>query len=295
MSTLTKIFIVLMVVFSIAFTTMIISFVARTDDWRALASTYQDELKIVETHMQKQAAAHAAEKTAWLDTKNTLENRVSDVQTTVANQASELAGLREDVARLQAEKGSSEALAHQLTSELNVAHNGWLEQRDQRKAIEKRNMELSTRNADLNERVNELTAQVVVMAQQQKQLEQQVNILQDEQKQMARGGQAGGQARQAAASSSGLERVSSVTPPASTPIRGRVAEVDGNIATITVGSSDGVQQDMVFVIYRGRDYIGDLRVTDVEPNLAAGRIVNSRGTPRVDDMVTNEPDLGLMQ
>jgi TolA-binding protein len=173
-----------------------------------------------------------------------------------------------------------------------VAHTGWLEQRDQRKEIEKRNMELERRNIDLNERVNELTSQVLVLVQQQNQLEQQVNILREENAKLAQGAGGGQKPPAVAARSPGVE---AATPAATTPIRGRIVEVQGDVATISVGSADGVQKGTVFVIYRGSDYIGDLKITDVEPDLAAGKIVHARATPRPDDMVADEPALGMAQ
>ena len=84
-----------------------------------------------------------------------------------------------------------------------------------------------------------------------------------------------------------------VTVSSATPIRGRIIEVQGNIATISVGSSDGVQEGMTFVIYRGSDFVADIHITDVEPNLAAGRIQHARAKPKPDDMVADEPALGF--
>jgi len=86
-----------------------------------------------------------------------------------------------------------------------------------------------------------------------------------------------------------------VSTPAATPIRGHIVEVQGKLATVSIGSSDGVSKGMVFVIYRDSDYIGDIEITDVEPNLAAGRLIRTRATPRADDMVADEPALGLAQ
>jgi hypothetical protein len=52
-----------------------------------------------------------------------------------------------------------------------------------------------------------------------------------------------------------------------------------------------VKKDMRFVIYRGNQYIGDLVVSLVEPNQAAGRLVQSTVTPQAGDQVVDE--LGL--
>ncbi|MCA9250134.1 MAG: hypothetical protein R3E58_20570 [Phycisphaerae bacterium] len=290
MSTLTKIFVVLMVIFSIAFTMTTISFVANTSGWKSLAEDYQQELKVVETHMRSLSAAHAAEKTAWLDSRNSKEERIAELESVQASQLAEIAELQDTVAGLKAEKGDAEGLARRLSNQLQVAQTGWKEAGDELDKIEKRSMQLERRNLDLNERVNEQTAQIVVLVQKQHLLEQQINILRDESSKVAGGGRA---ATPEGISSTSMVGVKPVSKGSSvTPIRGRILEVQGNLATISVGSADGVREGMVFVIYRGRDYIADLEVSDVEPGLAAGRIMRAKTMPRTSDMVMDEPALG---
>ncbi len=291
MSTLTKIFVVLMVIFSIAFTMTTISFVANTTGWKSLAEDYQQELKVVETHMRSLSAAHAAEKTAWLDSRNAKNDRITELESVQASQLAEIAELQDTVAGLKAEKGDAEGLARRLSNQLQVAQTGWKEAGDELDKIEKRSMQLERRNLDLNERVNEQTAQIVVLVQKQHLLEQQINILRDESSKVAGGGSRS--ATPEAISSTSMVGVRPATKSASvTPIRGRILEVQGSLATISVGSADGVREGMVFVIYRGRDYIADLEVSDVEPGLAAGRIMRAKTMPRTSDMVMDEPALG---
>lgn len=291
MSTLTKIFTVVMVVFSIAFTMTIISFVGKTSNWKSLADEYRVQQQITETHMRSMTAAQAAEHTVWLDSKKALEARIAKLEESETASLGEKAELRDELARLRAEKSDADALSRRLASQLQVAQDNSIAQRQQREDIEKRNMELERRNLDFNERVNELTAQILVLVQQQQQLEQQVNILKEENSKLARGAGAGGPV--AAPEAAALGGVTPVTPTAVAPIRGKIVQVEGNLATISVGSADGVQKGMVFVIYRGSEYIGDIQVTDVEPNLAAGRLKGTRSAPQPNDMVADEPALGL--
>lgn len=291
MSTLTKIFIVLMAVFSIAFTMSTINFVAKTNNWRSLAEQYRGQLQVVESNMRNQAAAQAAEKTAWLDARNDLQRTTDDLRKESESQLAQIAEMRNQLAKVETEKNTAMAQATRLASELTVANNGWLEQRKEREGLEQRNMELERRNLDLSERVNEQTAQILVLVQQQNQLEQQINILREER---SRTSQTGGPVTGRYVPDE-FGGVSAAAPPASTPIRGHIVEVQGNIATISVGSADGVREGSVFVIYRGPDYVGDLKVTDVEPNLSAGRIIRSRSTPRPNDQVADEPALGMAQ
>jgi uncharacterized coiled-coil protein SlyX len=281
-----------MVLFSIAFTMTTISFVANTTGWRSLAEDYQQELKVVETHMRSLSAAHAAEKTAWLDSRNNKENRIAELESGQASQLAEIAELQDTVAGLKAEKGDADGLARRLSNQLQVAQTGWKESGDELDKIEKRSMQLERRNLDLNERVNEQTAQIVVLVQKQHLLEQQINILRDESSKVAGGG-GSSLATPEAISSTSMVGVRPATKSSSvTPIRGRILEVRGNLATISVGSADGVREGMVFVIYRDRDYIADLEVSDVEPGMSAGRIMRAKTMPRSSDLVMDEPALG---
>jgi len=291
LSTLTKIFIVLMVVFSIAFTMSTIGFVAKTSRWRDLANEYREETRVVETHMRNLAAAHAAEKTVWVDTKRSLDDRLANLEAELERLRTDLEAERNAIGKLQTEKSNALAHAEQLLGELKIAEAGRREESALRADIEKRNLDLEKRNADLNLRVQEQSAQILVLVQQQRQLEQQVNILREENTRLSGGEWTGGAVTAAPAGAPAA--APSTAPTAVAPIRGEIVEVSGKLATISVGSSDGVREGMVFVIYRGSEYIGDLEVTDVEPNLSAGKLVQMRATPRPTDLVADEPALGL--
>ena len=79
----------------------------------------------------------------------------------------ELAKLRTDVARVDAEKSSAEAMNRGLLAQLEAARSGETEIRKQLADIERRNVELERRNIDLNDRVNEQTAQIAVRSRSQ--------------------------------------------------------------------------------------------------------------------------------
>ncbi len=66
------------------------------------------------------------------------------------------------------------------------------------------------------------------------------------------------------------EKARAVEPAKVATIEGRVTEVDGEHASISVGSADGVEKGMVFIIHRGSQYVADLTITMVEPQESAG-------------------------
>jgi hypothetical protein len=82
-------------------------------------------------------------------------------------------------------------------------------------------------------------------------------------------------------------------------IRGEVTEVAGNLASISVGSADGVAPGMIFLIYR-RDteagkpqYLGSVRVGKVQANESAGLVVQSVGNIVRGDLVRDELSLAM--
>ena len=293
MSTLTKVFIVLLVVFSIAFTTMAISVVSQTTNWRDVANQFQEHAQVADANLRHMIAVNATELAAANETINDHLDRTNQLESLVQTGRNEVAQLRSELARAALEKSSSEAMNRGLLAQLQTAEAARAEYERQRNDLETRNIELERRNIDLNDRVNELTAQVSVMLEQQRQFQQQINILRQTNDRLSRvTGTPSARVALEDPRGAGLPNVYAATPIANSAIRGRVVEVDGNLVTLSVGSADGVTKDMIFVVYRGDQYVGDVKITLVDPNQSAGRTVTSRVAAQPGDEVTDAIGLG---
>ena len=293
MSILTKVFIVLLVIFSVAFTVMTVSIVAQTTDWRDTAQKYEEHARIADTNLRNLIAANAAELASAHDAGRRHLDRIAELETGLQEVRNEAARLQSEVARTESEKSSSEAINRGLLAQLDACTAGRDEYCAQRDKLGKRNVELERRNIDLNDRVNEQTAQIVVMLEQKRQLEQQINILKSESERLAQ--QAGRLSTGLAFEGAGgaaMPGVTAATPIAPAAIRGQVIEASANLVTISVGAADGVKKDMVFVIHRGDQYVGDLKIHLVDSGQSAGRLVSSVVDPRPGDLVTDEARLG---
>ncbi len=288
MSTLTKVFVVLLVVFSIAFTAMTVSIVAQTTNWKGNADKYAEQARIADTNLRNLIAGNAAELAAARDTLNGHLERVGELEKQLQTTKTEVSQLTTDLAKVAAEKTSAEAMSRGLLAQLQVSEAGRTEYQKQRDELEKQSIDLQRRNIDLNDRVNEQTARIAVLQQRQRHSEQTENILKLENEKLSselRRIPAGAAMEDTAGSA--MKGVVALAPVAVTPIRGQIIEVAGNIVTVSVGSADGVKKEMVFVIYRGDQYIGDLKITLVDPNRAAGRMIQSTATPQVGDQVSD--------
>ena len=288
MSTLAKVFIVLLVVFSIAFTSMSVSMVAQTTNWRDTAEKYRENAQISATNLtHAHAVISATAATAWDELRTHLA-RIGGLEVKLEASRAELARGNSEVDRVNAEKSSAEAMSRGLLSQLQAADAARGEYRRQRDALELSNIELEKRNIDMNDRVNELTARVDVQLEQKRQYEQQLNILRGENQKLQ---------QQVAGASVGvalehpegaaMPNVKPINPVAAREIRGTVVDLAGELVTISVGSADGVQKGMVFVIYRNDEYVADVRIDLVQPDRSAGRLLTSKLNPQPGDRVAD--------
>jgi TolA-binding protein len=289
---LTKVFVVLLVFFSIAFASITVSIVAQTANWRETAEKYEQHARVTDASLRAAHAVSAARLASKEDEIRALQDEVAELQAQSRAREDEVSRLRSEVAKAASDNSGTEALNRGLMSQLQVAEAARAEYRKQRDDLEARNIEVERRNIDLDDRVNELTARVDVLLEQRRQYEQQINILREESAKLSQ------EARRLSTGlameepeGAAMSDVVALSPVATRAIRGQVFEVSGNLVTISVGSADGVQKDMVFVIHREGEYVGDLKIDMVDPNQSVGRIVRSTSTPASGDQVTDA--LGL--
>jgi len=70
------------------------------------------------------------------------------------------------------------------------------------------------------------------------------------------------------------------------PIRGEIKDIRDDRASISIGSSSGVRENMEFNVIRGREFLGNLLVTHVEASQAAGTLIRQKGAIVKGDKVS---------
>lgn len=263
MSTLTKVFVVLTTVLSIALSCLFISAAAQWDNFRDLAQKNALQRDAEATHRQAAVASAQASLAAKDEALAEKTRALSDANKQVQQLTEELARVRGELAISKNEAMSFEAGRTKLQEILDVTTGELKSLQKQNQTLLTQNIDLQSRNARLNTRMLELTTNV--------------SILTDEARNMQEKLYACEQGRR------GVALGESTTPPeiaGATPteprvagvIRGQVVSVDGVYASIDVGESSGVSQGMTFMIYRDGVYLGDLLVESVRPNEAGGKL-----------------------
>jgi ABC-type transporter Mla subunit MlaD len=77
-----------------------------------------------------------------------------------------------------------------------------------------------------------------------------------------------------------------VETPVSTALQGTVTAVDGSLVTLSIGDADGVVKGMVFHVIRNDNFVCDIRITEVDMEASAGASQLVQEQPRVGDIAS---------
>ncbi|MGD8452957.1 MAG: hypothetical protein PVJ57_14150 [Phycisphaerae bacterium] len=282
MSTMTKVFIVLNAVLSIAMSCLFIAAAAQWVNWRELATKYQEQAGAAITERNSVQSVAEASLTIKEDEiqRLTQELDVNDRQR--QDLANELADSKNELARRTNEAVAADAGRKKLEEMLGVLTGENTALQKQNQALLTQNIDLQTRNTRLNSRVLELTSNVTIMTDQLRNLqeklyaaEQQVAALQQR---MAEG-------HRVASASETVAGVMPVAAPVAGPIRGEVTAIDGNYASINIGQTSGVVSGMTFMVHRGESFVAELVVDRVWPDQAGGKLKTIKEEVRPGDAV----------
>ena len=288
MTTTTKVFVILVCLFALIFTPMAIQFAAQTNNWRKLAEDWSDHAESAYANERSVLAIAASETGHFKQLRDEEHRRLLESQKRIDELEQRIAELTQTTAELDRRRAGWETSAQVLTGEMAVKSGALSVLTDAKEKALENERRVRTENNDLNTRVRELTAQIVVMSQQLNQKEQVITTISKENEQLRRSlnmGKAG-----EIVTVTPTPSAQAIAPVAMSPVRCQVTDVNGQLATISAGSASGLEQGVLLVVLRDKEYICDLEVTsNITPNEAVGRIKLESGKRiRTGDEVIDE-------
>lgn len=301
MTVLTKVLVLLLTVFSIALSMLTVSAFSQQQNWKASAEDWQQAATAAQAKERTVAANAAIEKARALDQARTDARQINKMKADVVAAEGRIAELERSMTESQQRLAVEQGQVSSTTESIQLIQADLNREREFSARMAKRNSELERGNIDLTDRVKELTTNIEMAKAQVRALQQQIAGMDG----TAGAGSAGLHTAMQVPGGPGIVEsgVPSVIPEgvASTafPIRGEVTSITDNLASISVGSADGVAHGMNFLIYRragdgGRpQYLGTLKITKVEANQAAGQIEQSEGDIHTGDLVRDEASFAM--
>lgn len=301
MSVLTKVLVTLLTFLSIALAMLVVSAFAQQQNWKASAEEWQTAATAAQAKERTVAANAALEKQRALDQHLADSATLSKLNGELAAKEGRIAELDRAVADAQSKLTIEQGQVSGTVDQNKMLQAAFNQEKEFSTKLARRNSELERGNIDLTDRVKELTTNIEMAKAQVRGLQQQIASMDS----AGAGGPSSGLAR-ATQIPSGMSveaGVPSIQAPEggglAMPIRGEVTSIQGDLASISVGSADGVAHGMNFLIYRrasagGRpQYLGTLKITKVESNQAAGQIEQSEGEIRPGDQARDEASFAM--
>ena len=282
MSTMTKVFIVLTAVLSIALSCLFISAAAQWTHWKDLAQDYKT-LAEAESTSARNLQVIMEESLAIKEDQLQAMTQAHDVaQKDLQEKVNDLTDARNELARRTNEAVAADADRKKLAEILDVQTAEVTALQKQNQTLLTQNIDLQTRNTRLNSRVLELTSNVTIMTDQLRNLQEKLYASEqqvaDLQQRMASG-------RRVPPSGEAPASVVAVSAPVAGPIRGEITQVEGNYANINIGESSGVVSGMTFMVHRGARFVAELVVDRVWPKQAGGKLRTKQDEVRAGDAV----------
>ena len=280
MSTMTKVFIVLTAVLSIAVSCLFIAAVAQSANWKELAEVYeQRQLAELTMRMNQEAIAQSA--LAMRDDEaRQLTQSLEAAQRLGRDLQNELADTRIELARQTNDRVAAEADRKALAELLAVKSTEEAAARQQNDTLLTQNIDLQTRNTSLNSRVLELSSDNAVKTDQIRNLQEKLYASEQMVAQAQQAHLAGGRVPSRVTPPAGVQPVAA---PVVGPIRGEITAVDGSYASLNIGQSSGVAPGMTFMVYRGSVFVAELVVDGVRPEEAGGKLMTIQQAVRAGD------------
>lgn len=303
MSVLTKVLVTLLAFLSVALSMLVVSAFAQQQNWKASAEDWQQAAMTAQGQARTVSMNAALDKARALDRQKQDAQRLEDMKSELASASSLIAELERTVADSQSKLSVEQGQVTSSSEALKLVQTDLNREREFSAKQSRRNSELERANIDLTDRVKELTTNVEMARAQVRALQQQLAGSADSFRSPGPSGLRS--ATQIPSVASSVEAsIPSISPPTlstvAVPIRGEVTSIQGELASISVGSADGVAHGMSFLIYRrgggtgGRPrYLGTLKITRVDANQSAGQIEQSEGDIRAGDLVRDEASFAL--
>jgi hypothetical protein len=277
MSPLTKMLVVLQLVFSLVLSVAIVLMVSKQEPYKSeLDSANSARLALTVTVTSAQQKQQAAEQSAAAERANnqTLTERnkqlAEEKNIAQAKFDSDSLDLKADIARLTAQNSAlqtSNATATQTIGALNA------ELSDLRPKVADYTNKYNEIYRAKNESDNQLRAAEQAIRKLQEQLQAALSS-------PAATGAAGGAAAMAGPGTEGQVQVLSNAPSAAGPINGKVGkiqEVRGiMLFEVPMGARDGVREGTKLFVYRGNAYVADAEITRVTPDVSVAKITKAK-------------------
>lgn len=277
MSTLTKILIVLVSVFSIFLCGVIVVYVGSSTNYKAAYEQQGNEFSAVK-EQNRNLEQEVADKKRQLDEFGLKsDSEISKLKTEKTQLEQEMKNVKN--AQLAAEEKVASLTAAALNFEKAV---GGMED-----SLKQTRAELDSSRAEnvkLSKNLDEVTASLEEKIAQLASVDTKNKMLLEEKAKLEQ--PLGGKTLEQPVTQMPDSAAPAVETPSELKLQGIVSAVEGSLTTLSIGSADGVAVGMIFHVVREDNFICDIKITEVDTEASAGTIQLLQQQPKVGDIAS---------
>jgi len=288
LSTLTKILIVLLSLFSIFLCGTVVTYVGNASNYKALYEAERDARTVAEAERASAQRQYDEQVQFVSSLKRDYNERIQALEEEKSKLMADLSSAERASLQYQARADSWQGIVTGFEQTIGNLEMSLKTTRQELDNIRKADIQESKEFNELTNRLYETMVQLEALRADKRRLLEEKSALEEQLKQAADG---------AAAVAKAAENV--VTPvrdaarpvvsiPETTDIKGIVTEVGESLISVSIGSADGVKKDMVFHVTRGDEFICDVVITNVDTNKAAGVLELKVDQPKIGDTVSTK-------
>lgn len=281
LSTLTKILIVLLSLFSIYLCATVVTYVGASRNYKAEYEQQRNELSAIK-EKNRSYEQEIADKKRQLDEFGLKsDSEISKLKTEKTQLEQEMKNAKN--AQLAADEKIASLTAAALNFEKAV---GGMED-----SLKQTRAELDSARAEnvkLSKNLNEITANLEEkMAQLASVDTEKKRLLEEKAKlEQSAAGSTGGKASEQPITQMPDSATAATEVSADVKLQGVVTAVEGSLTTLSIGSADGVTAGMIFHVVRQDNFICDIKITEVDTEASAGTIQLLQQQPKVGDIAS---------
>ena len=288
MSTLTKVLIVLLSLFSIFLCGTVVTYVGNANNYKALYEKAQGEMTVLAAEKASAQRQYNEQVDAVGDLKKGFSERIQLLEDEKGKLMADLRNAERASLQYQKRADSWQGIltgSEQTIGNLVVSLEAVRQELDKVRADD---IEESKEFNELTDRLYETMVQLLVLQAKNRRLLEEMSGLED-QLNLA----AGGRAAVVKAGGNVVTPVrgparAAVSMPETIDLKGLVSEVGESLVSVSIGSADGVRKDMRLHVTRGDDFICDVVITHVDTNKAAGVLDLKLDQPKIGDTVSTK-------
>lgn len=285
MSILTKVFALLVSALSIFLCGVVITFIARTQNWKELYNqqktlTEAAQIKAMATEMWSTETITRHEQIVQNLRRNIdqIQSLNADLNEQLTSEAQESANnKRMAMTAVDTMKALETTVANLLQNQLELREaletdrKEMIAAKTERIEVTRKYNAVQAENNQLNSKIRQQTEKIYSLEDELAELQQKLDKVTLASDEFTPGPQVG------------------MTTPAvesGVPIRGQVIDIRDDKVAISVGSASGVRKGMTFWVTRGSEFLGNMKIIHVEPQQSVGMLDIQKGIVVAGDSVT---------